>query len=131
MNKPVLSMTLWFLVIMGLFGALRLSYVTSTTDNDCPILVGIPVCYVILLGYALIAIAQFTGMPVKSRLFWIGWLPVFLLAITGTMLELVDGQTCPKNDTGLPLCYVSLAIIILIAICFLLINRPVTCRSKQ
>lgn len=123
MIKPGITLILWSLVSIGLIGALRVSNSTWTTDNDCPSLGSIYICYVVLSGYVLIAIALITRMPLKNHLFYAGWLPVFLFAITGTTLEVVNGQTCPRSDSGLPMCFVSLALTVAILALFLLINK--------
>ena len=42
-------------------------------------------------------------------IFMAGWIPVVLLALVGTALELNGTTTCPKTTSGTPLCFYSLA----------------------
>jgi hypothetical protein len=106
------------LIATGLYGAASVSYDTVTGAAPCPHIANIPVCFIVLAGYTLMLIAVIiqsvsnaqktapTSTP--KKIFLGGWLPVFLLAVIGSLFELSNGNTCPKSDTGLPLCYVSL-----------------------
>jgi len=56
------------------------------------------------------------------RLTWLflaDWLPVFLLAVTGTTLELFGRTTCPATAAGTPMCYYSLLVSVLLLPSFL------------
>ncbi len=97
------------LIAVGLYGAFNVSYDTLTGTAPCPSVVGIPACFAVLIGYSLMLISVVLQPSVKFKfLFLAGWLPVFLLAITGSVLELMNGNTCPKSESGIALCYLSL-----------------------
>ena len=114
---------LWLLILAGLWGALQVSYSTVTGTAPCPDLVMIPACYPVSLGYLCMLAAQVTP-PVKlSRgLFFVGWTLVFLIAATGTGFEITVGETCPRSNSGVPLCYFSLAFCIAIPLLYRLRN---------
>lgn len=113
----VIKILLWLLLATGLYGALSVSYTTITGTAPCPDVQGLPVCFVVAVGYLMMVTSQF--MPYKEWGKWIflsGGLVVFLIAVTGTLLEIINGNTCPQSDDGLPLCYVSLTLSILILV---------------
>ena len=96
---------------MGLWGALSVSYTTITGTARCPDLVIIPICYLISIGYLSILVAQIVSpQKLKRRLFYPAWTLVFLVAVSGTGFEIAVGNTCPRNSSGVPLCYFSLAL---------------------
>ena len=87
--------------------------------DSCPDIGPLPACYLVGLCYAAMALA---ALAAPRRLFWLfiaGWVPVFLLALGGTTLELSGRPTCPPSPTGLPMCYFSLAIACLLLPAFL------------
>ncbi len=49
--------------------------------------------------------------------FWIGWLPVFLLASVGGLAEILsDSAVCPQTAGGIPKCFVSFAVAALLGV---------------
>ena len=113
---------LWILLALGLYGALTISYSTITGESPCPSVAGVYICYVVLLGYALMIIAQFLT-PYKRTVFYLGWFIVFAIALLGTALEISQGNVCPQSGSGLPLCYVSLMVSAVIGILFWVLLR--------
>ena len=60
---------------------------------------------------------------VLSGLFFVGAIPVIVLALIGTTLELSGQPTCPQSETGMPLCYMSLFVGVMMLLVFLYILR--------
>jgi len=119
------NLALYLLVAGGLYGAMSLSYSTLTDLATCPNIVGIPVCYVVAAGYAVMALGlginfsvRLTRTDLSSKAFMSGWLVVFVIAGLASLVEISAGNTCPTNDLAIPLCYLSLALCILILILF-------------
>lgn len=107
------------LIALGLFGAFNVSFDTFTGIAACPEVIAIPVCFVVLAGYCLILVSVVLTPTVRLKwLFLSAWLPVFLLAITGSILELIYGNTCPKNESGIALCYLSLLLSVTVFILY-------------
>ena len=108
---------LWLLIIVGLWGALRVSYSTVTGTAPCPDVVDIPICYLVGIGYVSMLAAQFAppGKMEKS-LFYPAWALVFIFAVTGTGFEVAIGNACPRSGSGVPLCYFSLALCLAIVL---------------
>lgn len=84
------------------------------SGDGCPKLGPVPACYLVSAAYAAIGISALLDPRRLTWLFLTGWLPVFLLAATGTTLELFGRTTCPATATGTPMCYYSLAAALLL-----------------
>lgn len=94
--------------VFVLSGIVPISLAQLRTGHACPLLGPIPACHVVTLSYAAMA-AGVSVLWSKARwLFFAGAAPVILLALTGTTLELTRQPTCPRSDSGWPLCYTSL-----------------------
>ncbi len=112
----------WLLVVTaaaGVIAVANISYDQLTGSSQCPQLGSFPACYVVLICYILIFLAALRRGAILSWAFWIGWLGVFALALSGAALELAGTETCPRTDSGTPTCFYSLAIAILLALLFL------------
>lgn len=88
--------------------------------DGCPVLWLIPACYLIALCYLVMAVVSAIGSRSIGPVFWVAWFPVFLLAGAGTTMELSGRGTCPVSGAGVPLCYYSLAVAIVLASLFLI-----------
>lgn len=96
------------LTVIGLAGILPVSLVEMQTGSGCPHLGPIPACHIVSIAYGLILISVSHQKLWKRHLFFWGWIPVFILAATGSGLELLGQDICPKTDNGWPKCYSSL-----------------------
>jgi hypothetical protein len=76
----------------------------------CPALGLLPACYLVFTGYTIILLSMMLTPVRNSWMFLLGWLPVFLMALSGTSLELLGQPTCPRTNLDIPLCFFSLAI---------------------
>jgi len=114
-------------VLDGLWGGGRLSYDQFQTGEACPILGDtVPACYVAFSGYILIALGvllsmAMSGGAVANYLFWGGTFIAGGLAALASVLELIKGDVCPKLGS-VPMCYLSLAFSIVIAVLFVIQN---------
>jgi len=124
MNKAR-AFRLLLIAIAG-FGCLagaRLSLQHLQHGEVCPMLGPIPACFIVFAGYLFVV---FTAIGSKqanaARLFYIGWWPVFLLALIGVFLELTRGDTCPSGPMNIPQCFFSLAMVFTCLVLFKLIK---------
>ena len=113
------------MVLFGLWGAGRLSYEQYQTGKACPILGDtVPACYIAFGGYVLIAVGVAVSLLMPgaagSYLFWGGTTIAGGLAAFATVLELIKGDVCPVGPYGIPMCYISLAFSIVIAVLYVL-----------
>ena len=119
------SSALWFLVAIGLFGVLRVSYLEITGAESCPNFEGIPICYLVSIGYGLMFLALLISkIEDWKALFLGGWNITFVIALLGTSIEIINGHTCPRGFGEIPLCYLSLAFCLLIFGLFKWIQKP-------
>ena len=103
----MLKLTIILLSSVGLWGVAGISISHWSREASCPMLGVIPACYIILFGYGLILLSML--LPFKRSLisFLIGWLPVIILALIGVLGELTSTLACPASEIGIPKCYFS------------------------
>lgn len=105
------------LIVIAGFGSLaglKLSIEHLQHGEVCPMLGPIPACIIVFLGYLCVVLAAlFVKKTSVRRLFYIGWTPVFLLALMGVILELTKGHVCPPGAYGIPQCFFSLAMVLI------------------
>lgn len=130
MNK-LIDGVLWLLLALGFFGAVKVSYANFTGDL-CPAIWVMPICYIVLVAYALMIAALLVGSNrFKTYFFCAGWSTAFLFAAVGSAAEMfAGGGVCPVSGGGslrggaassgsIPMCYISLALTIGILVLFL------------
>lgn len=111
------------LIVLAGFGALagfRLSIEHLQHGEVCPMLGPIPACIIVFIGYLCVVLAAiFLKKSFVKRLFYVGWTPVFLLALmgviveVGVMLGLGKDHICPVGAYGIPQCFFSLTMILI------------------
>jgi len=107
-------------VLISLVSVIRAQWADG---NGCPTIGPVPACYVVAICYALMGLAALINPARLNLMFWVGWAPVFLLALSGTVLEISGTPTCPIGAGGTPLCFYSLALATALAPVFLLARR--------
>ena len=116
MRLSITTAALLSILGIGLWGGLSVSYANFTAQQACPHLAGLAICYIVTIAYALMLITLFIK---RSRLntiaFFAAWIITFLIALSGSILEIIHGAVCPTTSFLLPLCYVSLAMCLAIA----------------
>jgi len=113
---------LLLLSALGVFAGFRLSIEHMQYGEVCPTLGPIPACIIVFLGYLCVFVAAASYKV--NWAFYIGWTPVFLLALSGVILELTRGQTCPSGAAGIPQCFYSLAMAVIAWILFRFMRKP-------
>ena len=104
------------LASIGVLGVGRISINHWTGEASCPMLGPLPACYIILIGYSLIILSTYPRLQQAFLLFLIGWVPVILLAFTGVVGELIGVLQCPHLEIGIPQCYISAALAVIIGL---------------
>ena len=131
-TKPIILVPLYMLVLYGFLSAAQISFV-NYSGRACPQLLNVPVCYVVLLAYALMLgslIINHHGC--RHHFFCAGWGAAFLIALLASVAEFfTETSVCPifsgvgirmGADGGLPMCYISLGLLVVILVLF--INGP-------
>ena len=127
-NTKLVDIVLWLLLAVGFLGGLKISY-ANFTGTPCPYLGFIPICYVVTVAYGLmIASVVIRNYACKHYFFAIGWGTAFVIALTGSAAEVMaGGGVCPTSGGGMrgasdgavPLCFASLAMLLVILVLFL------------
>ena len=127
-THPLITYPLWALVIFGFVSVAKVSF-DNFTGVACPSLFSVPVCYVVTVAYALMLgslIINHNGC--KHHFFCLGWGVAFVIALLASLAEMFGGGgVCPSSSGGLragspggiPLCYISLAILVAILVLFI------------
>jgi len=104
----------------GTLAGLKLSIEHLQHGEVCPVLGPIPACIIVFLGYLCVLLAAvFIKKSFTKKLFYIGWTPVFLLALMGVVVEIgvmlgvVTDHICPIGAYGIPQCFFSFAMILI------------------
>ncbi|MDB2437402.1 hypothetical protein N9W89_01685 [Hellea sp.] len=112
-----MSITGWLIIgaaSLGTLAVANISWRHATGRETCPAIGPIPICHVVLAAYAAIVISVVLG---SAPLFWAGLTPVFGFAAAGTIGEVVsDEPVCPRTSNGIPKCYLSLAMSLVIGL---------------
>ena len=98
----------------GAYAALGISISHVGGTEPCPTIVGVPACIVVLIGYLAVLLAI---IKPHRWMFFAGCLPVFLLAASGVAGEMMsDSPVCPQTDTGIPKCYFSFGLSLMLGL---------------
>ena len=122
-TNQLITYLLWALVTFGFVSVGKVS-LDNLNGIACPSLFAIPVCYIITFAYGLMLgslIVNHGGC--KHHFFCMGWGIAFVFAVFASLAEILGGGgVCPSSSGGLragssvgiPLCYISLAILFVI-----------------
>lgn len=119
---------LWGLVIFGFVSVGKVS-IDNINGFACPSLFGVPVCYIVTLAYGLMLMSlMISHNGCKHHFFCIAWGIAFTVALFASLAEVFGaGGVCPSTNGGLragesqgvPLCYISLVMLIVILVLFI------------
>lgn len=132
---------LWILLAIGFIGAFKVSY-DNLTGNTCPHILMVPVCYVVLIGYTLMVLSVIINHGgCRHHFFVVGWSIATVIALFGSIAEwTAGGGVCPASGGGsirgavttggIPLCYVSLTLLLGILLLFILGPYKRACKQQ-
>lgn len=105
------------LVTFGLYNSTGLAWRELTLGAACPHVGSVPACYVAFGAYLAMIVGLVWGLVTRARratqLLYFGVGVAVLLALVGSVLELIIGDICPRAG-AVPLCFVSLGMSLLI-----------------
>jgi len=119
----LIRFTLIILSAIGVWGVGRISLAHWLGESSCPMVAGLPICYVILVGYGLVFLSALFKGSKQTWLFFIGWLPVTIFAFIGIIGELMATVSCPVSDIGIPKCYFSALLSVTIGVLYWRLRR--------
>ncbi len=131
--KPLgFRLSIVILASLGIVGAGNISR-AHWLGEPCPVIGVVPACYVVLIGYCVIVLSMHPRLRRASVFFLLGWIPVATLAFFGVIGELTNWLECPRTDTGIPQCYISLSLVLLIGLLswFLFIGRTASFKAND
>lgn len=127
-STPFGTYLLWGLVIFGFVSVGKVS-IEDMNGLACPSLLGMPVCYIVSAAYGLmLASLAINHNGCRHHFFCAGWGVAFVIALLASLAEIFGGGgVCPSTSGGLragtslgiPLCYISLLILIVILVLFI------------
>lgn len=127
-TNPLITIPLWLLVIVGFLGVAKVSF-DNFSGSPCPHLFFIPICYVVLVAYGfMLASLIINHSGCKHHFFCIGWGTAFVIALFASIAEVaMGGGICPvsggsmraASSGAIPLCFISLAMLVAILILFI------------
>ena len=130
----LIRLAVFGLVGFGFYSSARLAWRQWTTGEACPVVGSVPACYVAFAGYLAMAIglvaAVTSGASWPRSLFYVGVGVAGGLALLGTTLELIKGNVCPRVGE-VPMCYISLAMSILIGGLFWSMTRETRIKFSE
>lgn len=113
---------------IGIWGGLSVSYRNFTGLQACPHLAGLSICYVVTIAYGLMLVSLFLQQTNLHYVLFLGaWGITFLIALLGSGLQLSRGDICPTTSFMLPLCFVSLAMCLVIMGLYLIVRLRKEC----
>jgi hypothetical protein len=127
-TNPLINYPLWALVIFGFVSVAKVS-LDNVNGLSCPSIFAMPICYVVTLAYGLMLGSLIVKHSrYKHHLFCIGWGSAFVIALFASLAEFFGrGGVCPSSSGGLragtsagiPLCYISLVLLLVILLLFI------------
>lgn len=103
--KPLIFLLLIIFAI-GVFGTGNLAYSEFTQHYICPVLLGIPACYIIFICFVIPFISHFYSKNNVVYFVFSGF--AFIVALVASIMQFSGLAVCPKTNNGTPMCYYSL-----------------------
>ena len=113
------NLLFWFVLLILIFanyGTYGLVIEEYAIGNICPKILNIPACYIVLGFFAGALISHLYPSKISTRFYFIFIGSVCIIAVTGTLGEIFGFASCPKTHSGIPMCFISLAICILLIV---------------
>ncbi len=103
-------MLILLLLSIGIAGAGTLVIEEINTGNGCPKVWNIPICIIILCCFLIPFVAHVLHR--YHIAYFIATGIAVTIALIATVLQFTGQNECPKTDTGIPMCYYSLALFV-------------------
>ncbi len=130
MRKLGCRLAIVILAILGFLAVGQISHSHWTGEQACPLIGPVPACYVIFVGYGLIVLSMLPRLWRPLLVFLVGWVPVITLALLGVVGELAGFAHCPQTESGIPKCYLSAILAMIIGVLAWFVFRSRTSSSR-
>ena len=94
--------------IIAILGARSLIITEFTTGNGCPKFGAVPACLIILICFILPFISHL--LKKWNLIYFLFTGIATLIALVASVMQFIGNAECPKSDSGIPMCYLSLLI---------------------
>lgn len=116
-NRKKSTLPRILLYILSAAGALFSAYLVVMESYDagfCPLLFDIPACYPVLVSYILVLVSLFINRrSARYMIFYLGAVSGLAIAVWFSAERIMKTEECPVI-LGIPMCYASLALFLLI-----------------
>ena len=120
----IITYVLLALTLAGTVTGAQLTVEHMKLGEICPMLGPIPACAIVFISYLIMFITTLLiGKSAHARLFYVGWIPVFLLASLGVIIEITGTHICPPGPLGVPKCFYSLGVAVLCLALFIVLRK--------
>lgn len=127
----IMQYILLALTFIATIAGANLTFKHMKVGEVCPMLGPVPACAVVFVSYLLMFISALIITKPKAKLFYLGWMPIFLLALSGVIVEFTGTHICPPGALGIPQCFYSLGIAILCLLLFILARRGLSLTHRK
>ncbi len=115
-RNPILRIILYICAGSGAIFAAYLVIMETYNPGFCPGMINIPACYPVLVCYILVFVSLFIDKrSARYIIFYLGTLMGLAIAVWFSAGKITGTRACPEL-LGIPLCYASLILFILILI---------------
>jgi len=115
--RPVYRILIGVIAMAGMIGVLPI--ITAHLRGwSCPMIGPLPACYLVLFAYSSVALSVLLNARRRKIIFLVGWTPLFIVATAGSVLELMGREACPRTGYGVPTCFISLFMVLVLAAVF-------------
>ncbi len=108
--KLLLQFLIILIAFVATYGTFGLVINEWAVGDICPKIMGIPACYIVFFCFAAALISSLIPNAKAKWIYFVFVGIVTIIATTGTIGELTGVSKCPRTDSGIPMCYISLGI---------------------
>ncbi len=110
--KKISHIGIIVLLLIGIWGSGGLVWEEIQTGDGCPKIWIVPACAIILLSFLIPLIVHV--FKKNNKLYFIFTGLAWSIAVVASSMQFKGSGECPKLDNGTPMCYLSLAIFLLL-----------------
>lgn len=115
-RNPAIRVILYIISGLGALFSAYLVIMESYNPGFCPLVIGIPACYPVLVSYILVFISIFLEKrAARCIIFYVGTLAGLSIAVWFSLGQIMGTRQCPVL-LNIPLCYASLVLLVIILI---------------
>lgn len=118
--KKITRFSIYILFIIWIFGSWSLALDEFSEWHICPTLLNIPACYIIFLCFIVLLVLFIFKKDIYF--YTVAFFPISV-ALYGTISQIFWNIECPKTESWIPMCFISLWLFGSLCLCKYLISR--------